>query len=98
MASVAPGDGSVWVQTAAGGTNEVLDGSTPAVRGSQKLGKVPVAVAWTPDGRYAYVTVTGENKVAVIDTARMEVVKELPTGKQPWGLVIMPSPQAGPGM
>ncbi len=47
----------------------------------------------TADGRYVYATVTGENKVAVIDTARMEVVKEIAVGRQPWGLVVMSPPE-----
>ena len=81
MASVAPGDGSVWVQTAAGGTNEVLDGSTLAVRGSQKLGKVPVAVAWTPDGRYGYVTHFKDDFISVVDAKTLEEVKRITVGQ-----------------
>jgi YVTN family beta-propeller protein len=49
-------------------------------------------VAFRPDGRYAYVTVTGENKVAVIDMDSLEVVKELPAGQEPWGLAVMSPP------
>ncbi len=34
----------------------------------------------------------GANKVAVIDTEKMEVVREIPTGTQPFGLIVMSSP------
>ncbi len=81
MLSVAPGDGSVWVQTAAGGTNEVLDGSTLASRGSQKLGKVPVAVAWTPDGRYGYVTHFKDDFISVVDAKTLKEVKRITVGQ-----------------
>jgi len=30
--------------------------------------------------------------VAVIDTEKMEVVREIPTGTQPFGLIVMSSP------
>ncbi len=82
MASVAPGDGSVWVQTAAGGTNEVLDGSTLAVRSSQKLGKVPVAVAWTPNGRYGYVTHFKDDFISVVDAKTFQEVKRIRVGQR----------------
>ena len=81
MVSVAPGDGSVWVQTAAGGTNEVLDGSTLAVRGSQQLGKVPVAVAWTPDGRFGYVTHFQDDFISVVDATTLQEVKRITVGR-----------------
>ncbi len=80
MASVAPGDGSLWVQTAAGGTNEVLDGISLAVRGSQKVGKVPVAVAWTPNGRYGYVTHFKDDFISVVDAKTLQEVKRIRVG------------------
>ena len=62
------------------------------VRGLLVLAAVALA---SPDGGTAYVTVIGENKVVVIDTGRMEVVKEIPAGQKPWGLVIMSPPESG---
>ncbi len=56
------------------------------------MGQRVANVGFRPDGRYAYATVTGENKVVVIDTGRMEVVKEIGGGQKPWGLVIMSPP------
>ena len=50
------------------------------------------SVAFRPDGRFAYATLHGENKVAVIDTATMAMVKTLPAGDQPFGLIVMPRP------
>ena len=58
-----------------------------------QVGKQIANVGFRPDGRYAYATVRGENKVVVIDTARMEVVKELPAGDQPFGLIVMSPPE-----
>ena len=82
MVGVAPGDGSVWVQTAAGGTNVVLDGNTLAVRGSQKLGQVPVAAAWTPDGRYGYITHFKDDFISVVDAKTLQEVKRIRVGQR----------------
>ena len=80
MLRVAPDGGSVWVQTALGGTNDVLDPETLAVRKSTRLGRVPVTNAWTPDGRHVYVTHFEDDFVAVLDAASYEEVARIGVG------------------
>ena len=36
----------------------------------------------TPDSQYAYVSVSGQNSVAVIDIAKVEMITEIKTGGQ----------------
>ena len=81
MLRVDPKSETVWVQTAAGGTNEVLDAGTLAARDSRKLGKVPVTNAWTPDGRYAYVTHFRDEFISVIDAKSYDEVKRIRVGQ-----------------
>jgi YVTN family beta-propeller protein len=82
MLRVAPDGGSVWVQTAKGGTNDVLDPDTLAVRSTQQLGRVPVTNAWTPDGRYVYVTHFDDDFVSVVDAATFREVKRIRVGSR----------------
>ncbi len=70
----------------------VLDAGTFQEVKRIEVGTQIANVAFRPDGRFAYAAVRGENMVAVIDTARMEVVKKLPAGQQPFGLVVMSPP------
>lgn len=46
-------------------------------------------VSFRPDGKYAYVTVSGLDAVAVIDTATMKVEAMLPAGRMPFGMVLL---------
>lgn len=82
MLRVAPDGGSVWVQTAQAGTNDVLDPETLAVRGTQHLGRVPVTNAWTPDGRYVYITHFEDDFVSVMDAATFREVKRIRVGSR----------------
>jgi YVTN family beta-propeller protein len=45
-------------------------------------------MAITPDGRKLYVANGRSNSVSVIDTERLETIKEIPVGELPWGVVI----------
>ncbi len=80
MLRVAPGGGAVWVQTALGGTNDVLDPLTLKRRDTQQVGRVPVTNAWTPDGKYAYITHFRDDFVLVLDSATRKEVKRIKTG------------------
>ena len=82
MLRVAPDGGSVWVLTAAGGTNEVLDPDTLAVVDNRRLGNVPVTTAWTPDGRHAYVTHFGDSYISVVDATSYQEVARIQVGEQ----------------
>lgn len=48
-------------------------------------------IAFRPDGKFAYVAATGANAVGVIDAERQKLVKLIPAGRQPWGLIIAPA-------
>jgi YVTN family beta-propeller protein len=80
MLRVAPDGGSVWVQTAQGGTNDVLAPETLAVRSTQHLGRVPVTNAWTPDGHYVYITHFEDDFVSIVDAATFREVKRIRVG------------------
>ena len=54
------------------------------------LGDHPAHVVVESNGGRAFVTLSGENVVAVIDLARNEVVRKIPTGRFPHGLRISP--------
>ena len=54
------------------------------------LGDHPAHVVVESNGGRAFVTLSGENVVAVIDLARNEVLRKIPTGRFPHGLRISP--------
>ncbi len=55
-----------------------------------KIAQGLAVVTFRPDGKFAYVTAMNANAVAVIDTATRKVEKMIPTGRQPWGLLVFP--------
>lgn len=54
------------------------------------VGDHPAHVVTDRRGVHAYVTLSGENVVAVIDLSRNEIVRKIPTGRYPHGLRISP--------
>ncbi|HEX3497430.1 MAG TPA: hypothetical protein VHT02_09735, partial [Methylocella sp.] len=65
------------------------------------VGDRPVGIAFTPDGKHAYVTntfgiFTVSNNVSVIDTSTMTVVDTIPVGSSPVGVGIVPQPPGVP--
>ena len=48
-------------------------------------------MAFTPDEKYLFTTNGNSNDVSVIDVAAMKVVKSVPVGQQPWGVVVAPN-------
>jgi len=51
-----------------------------------KLGKEPAGILIVPDGSRAYVAVTGDNNVAVVDLKKLELVDRIETGTGPDGM------------
>jgi YVTN family beta-propeller protein len=51
-----------------------------------KLGRNPEGIVVTPDGSRAYVAVSGDNSVAVIDLKPVETVGRISTGAGPDGM------------
>ncbi len=66
MLRVSPNGREVWVQTASG-SNVVLDAQTLETLHTEELGKQPVTTAWSPDGRYNFVTHAADTWVAILD-------------------------------
>jgi YVTN family beta-propeller protein len=48
----------------------------------------PASSALSPDGKFLYVACNGDNSVAVIDTAQMAVVRQVPVGYFPYGVAV----------
>ena len=51
-----------------------------------KLGKNPAGILIEPDSSRAYIAITGDNNVAVIDLKSLDLAARIPTGKGPDGM------------
>ena len=80
MLRVSPDGREVWVQTA-GGSNVVLDSQSLETLYTEELGEQPVTVAFSPDGRYNFVTHFADDWVAVVDPKSGKLVKRLEVGQ-----------------
>jgi YVTN family beta-propeller protein len=54
-----------------------------------QVGQNSSNVGFTPDGKTAYVAVTGTNAVAVIDLGSLTVATQIQVGRQPQGLIVL---------
>ena len=80
MLRVSPDGGEVWVQTAATDTNVVLDTEGLGVLATEPTGRGPITNAWTPDGRYSFVTNSNDAFVSVFDANTWREVKRVEVG------------------
>ena len=64
----------------------VLERGTRRELKRMKLGRQPAGILITPDSARAYVAVTGDNNVAVIDLKTLELTDRLQTGTGPDGM------------
>lgn len=80
MLRPSPEGKEVWVQTASG-SNVVLDSQTLKTLHTEELGEQPVTVAFSPDGRYNFVTHFADDWVAVMDPQSGKLVKRLEIGQ-----------------
>ena len=80
MLRVSPDGREVWVQTATG-SNVVLDAQPLETLHTEELGEQPVTVAFSPDGRYGFVTHFADSWVAVMDPESWKLVKRLEVGQ-----------------
>lgn len=69
----------------------IVDVSTYKEVGRVKVAQGLGVVTFRPDGRFAYVAARNANAVAVIDTQSRTVVKMIPSGETPWGLIVAPA-------
>src|ERR687893_388088 len=80
MLRVSPDGREVWVQTASG-SNVIIDARALETLHTKKLGEQPVQTAWSPDGRYNFVTHFADSWVAVMDPESRKLVKRLEVGQ-----------------
>jgi DNA-binding beta-propeller fold protein YncE len=80
MLRASPDGKEVWVQ-AATGSNQVLDAQSLETLHVEELGQQPVTVAFSPDGRYNFVTHYADSWVAVMDAQSGKLVKRLEVGQ-----------------
>ena len=80
MLRVSPDGRKVWVQTATG-TNVVLDSQTLETLHTEELGEQPVTTAWSPNGRYNFVTHFADSWVAIMDPKSGSLLKRLEVGQ-----------------
>ena len=57
-----------------------------------EVGVRPWGIAVTGDGRKLYSANGPSNDVTVLDTETLQVVKKIPAGELPWGVVIGQAP------
>ncbi len=79
MLRVSPDGKVVYVQTASG-SNVVLDAQTLEKLHTEKIGGQPVTTAWSPDGRYNFVTHFGADWIAVLEPESGKLIKKLEVG------------------
>ncbi len=79
MLRVSPDGKVVYVQTASG-SNVVLDARTLEALHTEELGNGPVTTAWSPDGRYNFVTHFSDSWVAVLEPQSGRLVKRIEVG------------------
>jgi YVTN family beta-propeller protein len=73
---------------AQGNELDVVDIAQHKVTGRVVVGNTPWAVVLSPDYRMAYVTLKGENKLAIVDANAKKVTATIPTGAGPQALAI----------
>jgi YVTN family beta-propeller protein len=59
------------------------------------VGREPLDVEYTPDGRYIVTTNSEDNTVSVIDAATNRVIDTIKTGKQPTSIDFPPNGRQG---
>ena len=67
-----------------------LDARSRQERGRVKLGQAPTGILIAPDGQHAYVAVSGENRIAVVDLKSLSVVRTIEPGGNPDGMAWAP--------
>ena len=69
-----------------GGGLVVIDTQSRRVVNRLPVGRMPEGILVTPDGTRAYVAVTGDNRVSVVDLATLRITPSIETGNGPDGM------------
>jgi YVTN family beta-propeller protein len=77
---------TVLVVNRASGTLSFLEEGKP--RFDLTVGAEPAGVALSPSGKTAFVTVSAEDSVVLVDVGSRQVIKRLPVGGLPWALAV----------
>jgi YVTN family beta-propeller protein len=91
-----PGDRELWAsETTRNGPDAIAVIAMPEAGKPGEVSRiqfaghpVPSGIAFSPDGKTAYVAFSRNNTLAVIDTAEKKLVKEIPVGRAPFGVVV----------
>jgi YVTN family beta-propeller protein len=84
-----PDGKTVLISDLGSGDLVVIDAATRKEKKRLKLGSSTEGVCIVPDGSKAFVAVSGDNKVAVVDLGSLQVVTTFETGKDPDGMAWM---------
>lgn len=86
--ALSPDAQRLFVSTGRGGAIAVLDVPSGKLAGAvQSVGARPWGIALSSDGDKLYTANGPSNDVSVIDVKRGEVVRRIPVGRSPWGVV-----------
>ncbi|MBN1238126.1 MAG: YncE family protein, partial [Gammaproteobacteria bacterium] len=92
--AVSPDGAFVYVpsggSTVEEGSVYVIDAATNTLDAEIEAGIRPVAVAFTPDGAFAYVANQWESSVSVVDTATLDIVATVRVGFLPSSIAMAP--------
>ncbi len=79
-----------YVAGGGSGANDlvVIDIAKHGVTGRVAVGGAPAGVVLSADGRFAYVTQSDKNALAIVDARELRVVGTIPVGSQPQALAI----------
>lgn len=79
----------VLVSDLGGGELVVIDAKRRTETARLKLGRSPTGILIEPKGRHAFVAVSGENHIAVVDLATLKVSRTIETGNGPDGMALV---------
>ena len=67
-----------------------IEGSVTRLASWAALDRRVWQMAFTPDGKSLLTTNGLSNDVSIIDVASLSVVKSIPVGRLPWGVIVAP--------
>ncbi len=76
----------VLVSDLSGGELVILDAKKRSEIARLALGRSPTGILIEPNGKHAFVAVSGENHIAVVDLSAMRIVRTIQTGNNPDGM------------